>query len=167
MSWCFYSYYLLCLPWLLRIKLNTCHIGWNYLTQNISHCICQNQFPAVLVGTNSLCFVFPLYWLELISRLLLYWVEFFCAKYFPLYWLEPVTRHMGWNQFPVVLLFPLYWLEPISCCIDWNQCPAVLVGTVSRKICISVLVEINFPPYWLEPIPFLFSFPRCICFPPY
>jgi hypothetical protein len=96
-------------------------------------------FPAVLVGTNfppsAVC------------------VELFCATYFPLYWLEPITRRIGWNQFPVVLLFPLYWLEPISRRIDWNQCPAVLVGTVSRKIFFSVLVEINFPPYWLEPIP--------------
>jgi hypothetical protein len=92
------------------------------------------------------------------------------GKYFPLYWLEPITRRIGWNQFPVVLLFPLYWLEPISRRIDWNQCPAVLVGTVSRKIFFSVFVGTNFPPYWLEPIPCRFVFPAVFVgtnFPPY
>jgi hypothetical protein len=102
-------------------------------------------FPAVLVGT------------DLPPSAVL--GEIFFAKYFPLYWLELITCRIGWYQFPVVLLFPLYWLEPISCRIDWNQCPAVLVGTVSRKIFLSVLAQINFPPYWLEPIPCHSGFP--------
>jgi hypothetical protein len=109
-------------------------------------------FPAVLVGTDLPPFAV------------------LGGFFFPLYWLELITRRIGWYQFPVVLLFPLYWLEPISCRIDLNQCPAVLVGTVSRKIFLSVLVEIDFPPYWLEPIFCHSGFPAVFVgtsFPPY
>jgi len=147
MSLCFWSYYLLRLPWLLGIELNTCRIGWNYLTLNISHWIFWNQFPAVLVGTNSLLFGF---------LAVLVWTNFLP------YWLEPMSRRFGWNFFfakifPSVLVeinFPPYWLCKIF--------PAVLVGTyflpywLEQTPCCSafpaVLVGTNFPSYWLEPM---------------
>ena len=137
MSWCFLSYYLLCLPWLLGIELNTRRIGWNYFTQNISRCICWNQFPSVLVGTNSplFCFSCCISWNRFPAVLI---ESIFSAKYFPLYWLESISHRIGCNQFPVVLF---------SRCIGWNRFPAVLIGT-------------NVPPYWLELFPANIS--RCI-----
>ena len=112
MSWCFSSYYLLLLPWLLGIELNSRRIGWNYFTQNISHCICWNQFSAVLVGTNSLLFCFP---------------AVLVGTDFQPHWLEPMSCRFGWNCFP----------QNISLCIGWNQFPAILVGTNSLLFCFS------------------------------
>jgi hypothetical protein len=91
---------------------------------------------------------------------------------------QNISRCIVWNQFPAVLVGTSSLLFLVSRCIGWNRFPAVLigtrarlsVGTVSRKIFFSVLVEINFPPYWLEPIPCRFVFPAVFFgtnFPPY
>jgi hypothetical protein len=92
-----------------------------------------------------------------------YWLELSHAKYFPLHLSEPISRRIGWIQFPM-FCFP-------AVLVGTNFPPsAVLCGTFLCKIFPALLVGTNYPPYWLEPIPCCSAFPAVLVgtnFPPY